>query len=64
MWKQVKRTKGESAGEVCVSVRVGGGNPKSVWWNDQMKATVKRKQDARKEVLGAKDGDAREREKE
>ena len=29
-----------------------------------MKATVKRKQDARKEVLGAKDGDAREREKE
>ena len=43
------------AREVCGSV-VEGGNPKSVWWNDQVKAAVKRK-----EVLGARDEDARER---
>ena len=46
----------ESAREVCGSVSVGVGNPKSVWWNDQVKAAVKRK-----EVLGARDEDARER---
>ena len=27
----------ESAREVCCSVRVGGKNPKSVWWNDEIK---------------------------
>ena len=37
-------------------MEVGGGNPKSVWWNDQVKATVNKK-----EVLGAKDEDVRER---
>ena len=31
----------ESAREVCGSVRVGGGNPKSVWWNNRVKAVVK-----------------------
>ena len=51
----------ESAREVCDSVRVGGGNTKSVWWNDQVKAAVKRKEDAWNEVLGARDEDARER---
>ena len=30
-------------------------------WNDQVKAAVKRKEDAWKEVLGVKDKDARER---
>ena len=39
----------ESARKVCDSARVGGGNPKSVWWNDQVKAAVKRK-----ELLGGK----------
>ena len=38
-----------SAREVCGSVGVGGKNPKSVWWNDEIKAAVKRK-----EVLGSK----------
>ena len=33
----------ESASEVCSSVRVGCGNLKCVWWNDQVKAAVKRK---------------------
>ena len=32
-----------------------------MWWNDQVKAAVKRKEDAWKEVLGAKDEVARER---
>ena len=41
---------------MCGSVRVGDVNPKSVWWNDQVKAAV-----IRKEVLGARDEDARER---
>ena len=45
-----------SAREVYVSVRVGCGNPKSVWWNNEVKATVKKK-----EVLRARDEDARER---
>ena len=35
VWKQVKRAMVESAREVCGSVRVGGKNPKSVWWNDE-----------------------------
>ena len=59
MWEQVKRVMVESASEVCSSVRVGGGYPKIVWWNDHVKAVVKRKEDAWK-VLGAKDEDARE----
>ena len=32
-----------------------------MWWNDQVKATVKRKEDAWKEVLGTGDEDAKER---
>ena len=31
MWERVKRAMTESAPEVCGSVRVEGGNPKSVW---------------------------------
>ena len=40
----------ESAKEVCGSVIVGGKNPKSVWYNDELKAAVRRK-----EVLTASD---------
>ena len=36
----------ESAKEVCSSVRVGGKNPKGVLWNDEIKAAVRRKEDA------------------
>ena len=39
MW--VKRALAEGASEVCGSVRVGGKNPKSVWWNDEIKAAVR-----------------------
>ena len=56
---EVKWVMVESAKEVCGSVKVGRGNSKSVWWNDQVIATVKRKEDAWKE--GARDEDARER---
>ena len=44
---------------MCGSVRVGGGNLKSVSWNDQVKAAVKRKKDAWKEKLGAINEDVR-----
>ena len=59
MWEQVKRTLFESAKEVCGSVRVGGKNPKSVWWNDEVRAAVRRKEDAWKEVLAASDEEAK-----
>ena len=32
-----------------------------MWWNDQIKAAVQRKEDAWKEMLGARDKDATER---
>ena len=61
MWEQVKWPMVESAREVCGSVKVGGGNPKSVWWNDEVKDGFKRNEVAWKEVLGARDEDAKER---
>ena len=47
----MKRAMVESAREVCDSVTVGGNNPKSVWWNDEIRAAVRRKEAAFKEVL-------------
>ena len=61
IWEQVKRVMVENEREVCGSVRVGGGNSKSVGWNDQVKAAVMRKEDTWKKVMGARDEDARER---
>ena len=46
MWEQVKWAMGESAREVCGSVRVWGKDPKSMWWNDKIKAAVRRKEAA------------------
>ena len=46
MWDQVKQA---SPREVCGSVGLDG-NPESMWWNNQVKAAVKRK-----EVFGARD---------
>ena len=40
---------------------MGGVNPKNVWWNDGVKAAVKRKETDLKEVLGARDEDVKER---
>ena len=50
----------EAAGEVCGSVRVKGKPPKSVWWNDEIKAAVTRKEAALKEILAASDEDTKE----
>ena len=30
--------------EVCASVKVGGKTPKNVWWSDEIKAAVKRRE--------------------
>ena len=51
----------ESAKEVCGSMIIGGRNPKSVWWNDQVNVAAKRKEEAWKQVLGDRDENARER---
>ena len=42
-------------------MRVGAANPKSVWWNDEVKTMVYRKEDAWNEVLGGRDEGAREK---
>ena len=46
MWEQVKWEIVEGAREVCNLLRVGGENPKSVWWNDEVKAAVRRREAA------------------
>ena len=46
MWEQVKRAMVECAREVYGSVRIGGKNSNSVWWNDEIKAAVRRKETA------------------
>ena len=49
-----------AAREVCGSVRVGG-KTESVWWNDEIKAAVRRKEDAWKGVFPASDEEPKER---
>ena len=56
MWEQVKWAIVESTREVYGSVRIGRKNPKSVWWNDAIKAAARRK-----EVLPADNKEAKER---
>ena len=46
MWEQVKQAMVERAREVCGSLKVGGKYPKSLWWNDEIKAEVRRKETA------------------
>ena len=60
MWEEVKRAMVESAREVCDSIRVGGKNPKSVWWNYEIKAVVRKKETAWKEMLAASDEEVKE----
>ena len=60
MWEQVKRAMVESPREVCGSVRVGGKNPKTVWWNDEIKTAVRRKESAWKLALAARDEETKE----
>ena len=61
MLEEVKWAMVENAREVCGSVRVAGKNPKSVRWNDKIKAAVRRKEAAWKEVLAASNEETRER---
>ena len=61
MWEQVKRAMIVSAREVCGSVRGSKENPDSVWWNDEVKAVVRRKEAAFNEALGARDEKAKEK---
>ena len=61
MWEQVKQAMVEIAREICSSVRVGENNPKSLWWNDEIKAAVRRKEAAWKGVLAASDEETKER---
>ena len=56
MWEQLTRAMVENAREVYNSVRVGGKNPKSVRWKDELKAAVRRK-----EVLTASNEEAEEK---
>ena len=56
MWEQVNSGMAESD-----SVRVGGKNPKNVWWNNEVKGAVRRMEATWKEVLAACDEEAKER---
>ena len=59
MLEQAKRTMVESA-----SMRLNESwekNPKSVWWNDEIKAEVRRKKPAWKGVLAASDEETKQR---
>ena len=51
----------ESAREVYGSVRVGEKNQKSVWWKDEIKAVVRRNEEAWNGVLAASDEETKER---
>ena len=51
----------QSAREVYGSVRVDGRNPKSVWWNYEVKALVRRKESAWKGVLAASEEETKDR---
>ena len=44
-----------------LSEKVGGKDPKSVWWNDEVKVAVRRKEAAWKVVLAASNEEAKER---
>ena len=55
MWEMEIQPMVESAREICGSVRDGGKNPKSVWWNEEIKSAVTKKETVWKGVLAASD---------
>ena len=63
MWEQVKREMVESAREVRGSRIVGSKNPKTVLYNDEVKAAVRRKEAAWKGVLATSDKKAKKKKK-
>ena len=52
---------GEKRKEICGSMRVEGKNPKSVWWNYEIKTAVRRTEAAWMDVLAVNDEEAKER---
>ena len=60
MWEQMKCAMVESTRGVCGSVRMGVKNPQSVWWNDEIKAAVRRKEAVWKELLAANDEESKD----
>ena len=42
-------------------MKVGGKNPKSMWWNDEVNAAIKRKEALQKEEMAASDAETKER---
>ena len=61
MWEQMKRTMSDNAREVCSSVRVGEKNSKNVYSNNVVKVAPERMEATRREVLRARDEDAKDR---
>ena len=59
MEEQVKRAMVESAREVCSAVRIWGKEPIECVWNDEIKAAIRKKEDAWKEMLAASDEEAK-----
>ena len=58
----MKRAMVENTREVCGLVKGGGGkNPKSVWWKVDVKAAVRIKEAAWKEVFAASNEEPKER---
>ena len=51
----------KNARKLCGKVKAGGENPKSVWWNDEIKVSVRRKEEAWKRVLAASEEENKER---
>ena len=49
--EEVKQAVVDSARGICGCVRIGKKNPKSEWWNDQVKPTIERKEVAQKSLL-------------
>ena len=51
----------ENVRDVCGSVRVAGNDSKSLWWNDERKTAVRRKEAAWKEVVATSNEEVKER---
>ena len=51
----------ESTREVSGSVKVGENNPKNVWWNNEIKAAIRKMKPTWKEELTACTVEAKER---
>ena len=60
MWEQVKQVIVEVQKKYVAQSELEGKNPKSVWWSNEIKAAVKRKEAAWKGVLAASNEETKE----